>query len=568
MVKIIQMILLGLLVFMPQVVMADATAYLDQHISSFGESVSLTIKVEGDANGEPELSGLKQDFEILSQSQSSNYSLVNGDFSRSNQWRLTLMPKRLGRLQIPSIKVGDMKTQALTIQVLAQQNVPAQNRDIFLEMKASVNEVFVQAQVLLTVKLYRAVNTVQPELTEPDVKHAIVQRVGEDKNFETVVGQRRYIVTERQYALFPQQSGELNVPAVQFSGSIVSGRSMFNQSGKVVRISSDPVSLHVLPQPTEWDNKETWLPAKELSLRELWTDGQDTTYKVGEPLTRTIEMRAKYLTAAQLPTLFTAEEVEGFKQYPDQPVLENVVGSDGIEGVRQEKVALIPTKAGELTLPGIKVAWWNTETQEKQTMIIPARVVDVLAADKHEQVGGQLPQSQNQAMIQGEDSAQETQNKVSEDVLIKTEGQGVFWQSLALIMAFGWVLTVFLWVYRSRKAMLGRSKTENVATQNTSLQSLQKALEKTCVANDGHQARKLLPQWAKVFYQEDISQIGQLLGKSDVMDKAVAELEKHLYAQGEKDKWSGHDLLQAIQACKPLSVQDTENEGLKSLYTK
>ncbi|MDQ7003109.1 MAG: hypothetical protein Q9N02_10580, partial [Ghiorsea sp.] len=53
---------------------AEVSAELNQYIVPYGESVQLTITAVGDTDGDPDISQLKQSFDILGQSQSSNYS--------------------------------------------------------------------------------------------------------------------------------------------------------------------------------------------------------------------------------------------------------------------------------------------------------------------------------------------------------------------------------------------------------------------------------------------------------------------------------------------------------------
>jgi len=111
------------LCLLPQWAMAEsATASLDRSITSWGESVLLQIRVDGSADKDPDLSVLKNDFDILNQSQSSNYSLINGHMSRSKSWTINLMPKRKGNLVIPAISLGNVSTQPLHLQVLAEQS--------------------------------------------------------------------------------------------------------------------------------------------------------------------------------------------------------------------------------------------------------------------------------------------------------------------------------------------------------------------------------------------------------------------------------------------------------------
>jgi len=574
MVKHMQHMLLCVFLLVPQWVNAAAIAMLDQQITSFGESVTLLIKVDSNPDGDPDFSPLKQDFDILNQSQSSNYSVINGSFSRSYQWQLTLMPKRLGMLQIPAINIGNMTTQALKLQVLKSQTATTKsnNKDIYLEVKASADEVYVQAQLLLDVKLFRAVNLAQAELSEPDIAHSIIKKIGEDRSYETVVNQRRFIVTQRQYAVFPQQSGKLEIPAVQFDGRLSSGRGAFAQAGKAIRLRSEPVQVMVKGKPDGWDKTQTWLPATNLSLREIWTDGQSTTYRVGEPLTRTIELRGTGLTASQLPTLFSTQDINGFKQYPDQPVLDDEQGQDGIIGIRREKVAMIPTKAGELTLPGVSVKWWSTQTHEVKTMLIPARVIEVLPASNAAGLGQTGIKAEEEKKVTPPLNNETEADKLGEKNVVQTAvaESPSLWKIVSMLVVLGWLITILFWFFtaRSKKARPTVTATQDAKTDPLKLKSIQRELESACKRHDAAKALQLLPLWGELFFEaQDLIQVSQLKGKSEALNQAIEALEKYLYGQGTQKKWAGKSLLNAILASENNDKSAKEEVKLKSLYS-
>ena len=55
---------------------------------------------------------------------------------------------------------------------------------------------------LYTVRLYRRVDVAQAELSEPELADAVIEKLGEDSNYNTVVNGVSYLVTERKYAIF------------------------------------------------------------------------------------------------------------------------------------------------------------------------------------------------------------------------------------------------------------------------------------------------------------------------------------------------------------------------------
>ncbi|MEC8484437.1 MAG: BatD family protein, partial [Pseudomonadota bacterium] len=75
----------------------QVTAALDKNTVTENEVVQLTIRTDfaNTGNG-PDLSSLKRDFDIVSQSQNSQFSFNLGTNQALNFWVVTLIPKAVG----------------------------------------------------------------------------------------------------------------------------------------------------------------------------------------------------------------------------------------------------------------------------------------------------------------------------------------------------------------------------------------------------------------------------------------------------------------------------------------
>ena len=134
-----------------------------------------------------------------------------------------------------------------------------------------------QSQVLYTLKLYRRVQITQASLNEPEIKDAVVEKLGEDSTYSTQVNGMNYWVTERKYAIFPQQSGVFTIAPLTLTAEVVAAqRPRFNgffnrQITETRRISSKAITLNVQPIPQEYQDP-VWLSAESLELSESWSD--------------------------------------------------------------------------------------------------------------------------------------------------------------------------------------------------------------------------------------------------------------------------------------------------------
>ena len=107
-----------------------------------------------------------------------------------------------------------------------------------------------QEQLLLTHRLYTSIQLTDLSMEELDVPGAIVQLVAENQ-FRKRIANRDYIVVERKYALFPQASGQLEIPATAISAFQVNNNSnsFFRNRGSQLIRSTEEKTIEVLASP-------------------------------------------------------------------------------------------------------------------------------------------------------------------------------------------------------------------------------------------------------------------------------------------------------------------------------
>jgi len=97
---------------------------------------------------------------------------------------------------------------------------------------------------------------------------------------------------------------------------------------------------------------------------------------VGEPITRTITIRAEGLSAAQITPL-PVPEGNSYRGYPDQPQLDELVTLNGLVATRAESMALVPNQAGEIVLPAVELFWWDVKSNQQRTARLPSTTLKV-----------------------------------------------------------------------------------------------------------------------------------------------------------------------------------------------
>ncbi|MCP3870152.1 MAG: protein BatD [Gammaproteobacteria bacterium] len=551
---------------------ADIQARVDRNPIAVNESFQLILEASEQPDDDPDFSPLSRDFEILNQRQSNNIRMINGQVSRTIGWALTLLPRHIGPTRIPPIRFGRDSSPAIQLSVQKSATKQGATEDILLQMDIEPKEAYIQQQLRLTIRLYLGVNTSNASLTppQPSDPDTIVRKLGEDRQFSTMNNGRRYQVTERRYVLFPQRSGILTIDPLLFQGEFAApgtrGSLLFNSPfsgfGQTQRkqVRSNAVSVKVNPIPPGYPSAP-WLPAGNLQLLDDWgTD--DPGFKVGEPVTRTIMMMADGLTAAQLPAIDSSLS-GSLKQYPDQPLLKDTDSEQGTTGLRQQKIAIVPTQPGEAILPAITVIWWNTTTGELETAHLPERRLSILPAPGIEQ---------SQGLQEPRGTGMEAYQSIPEDKdRILVTPYPLWWIAF---FAAGWLLTALAWWIRSRqsarKISLPQSRAPDT-TVGTARNATGKQLKKACQDNDPEAAGKELLAWATAHWPDirplALGSLADCYAGSDA-EVQIRELERHLYSP-EKGNWDGQNLWRTMEGLMDEKNQKIEQrEPISPLYPR
>jgi len=361
---------------------AEARAWLDRNSMHMGETVTLNVEISGDTGaGQPDLSALRGDFEMLGTQSSSSVNIVNGQTSSKLLWAVGLQPKHAGKIAIPAFTVGSAHTEPLILDVLpaATGAVGKSGDDLFVQVEATPRSPYVQQEVRLTVKLYYALSLIDGNLEDPKAAGMVVRKLGQDSNYVGDVDGRRYRIVERHYAASAEKSGTLEIPPIVFRGRGLDPGDMnsFFSRGRSVSAQSDPIALDVRARP-QGSGPDMWLPAQSLTLTAEGIDNSATAH-VGEPLTLTLRLKAQGLAFEQLPEL-KLPKIDGAEVYPDKETTQNRDDGSWIHGQRERKFAIVPAQPGTLSLPAVSVAWWDTAHDRAEVAEIPAQTISVVPA--------------------------------------------------------------------------------------------------------------------------------------------------------------------------------------------
>ena len=537
-----------LIMLVSSLAQATVTARVDRPTVDLNESFTLEVIVDSNTDLEPDLTILEENFYVGQVSKLSNTSIYNGDIQRSLTWAVALMPKKLGEQYIPAITLGDEQSAPVRIVVNEPVNAPPGEADVFVTSEVDLEETYVQAQILYRIRIYRAVATRQPALREPTITGAetLAELSGDERQYEAVLNGRAYNVIERVIALYPQESGEIQISPARFEARVlrdgrITGRKVFE---------SQPHSINVLPipaPPTDYPDA-TWLPARDVQLSEDWSRPPEEM-EAGEPVTRHVTLSALGQIETQLPAV-ELPEVEGLNVYTDKPDLGRTHEAGGIRGIRKDQYAIIGLSGGEVQLPQLNVPWWDIEAAEWKVASLPARTLTIKGATPAPLVA--TPATEEPAAEPATADAQPASDAV--------EAVNNFWQRGTELFAILWLLTLaaWWWTSRSRPRQPRESREEKGQPLNKQQAALLKTARKAAADGDAAGVRNAVLEWGRLQWHGAAPRsIGEFADRvASPLSDELRRLSAASYGKGDPS-WDGAALAAALRS---VSIVDRKRD--------
>ncbi|WP_019621572.1 BatD family protein [Amphritea japonica] len=537
--------LAGFIALIALPVLAQVSVFSDRYSVAEGETLRLTVEVDQRASGRPDFSPLTRDFHFLGSKQMTVSSFANGENQYTTRWQILLRPRHSGELQIPPLQFNNEFSQPLLITVAGETGAAAIiSNDAYLESAVDGYEVYQGSQVLYSQRLFH-LDDLPPmaSLSEPLIPDTEIVPLGEKQQYTREINGQTYKVVEQNYALFPQQAGQLSIPAAHFSAG-----------PGTPELNSEPIFIDVLPQPSQ-KIRGYWLPSSKLSLEDLTQSPNHLT--VGESQTRTLKITAEGLLAEQLPSLISLRNELATIEVEDVQ-LEQKNTVKGIISSRTETVRITPVERGEVTLPAITIPWWNLTLDKSEKASLPQIVLRVEPASPR-----------NEPLADAPAPAAETDQADKErsvDTTANTETNGsvrlLVWllASVAIITSLGWLYS-FSSQRRKQPAQKNQQSEPSPPTQtppindsdklNQILKAEQLAFSQAldaCNNDTPLEARLLMLEWARLFWPHiqfnnslDLSE----LNNSKTLELLLIDMESYI-SGSEAGPWSGDLLASAL----------------------
>lgn len=336
-------------------------------------------------------------FHIMSgPNQSTSMQFINGAVSSSTTYSYVLQPKDMGKFTIGAATIeADGKqyaTQPIAIEVVKgsprqkQQAPPpddvgAQIGDnLFLKAVVDKNRVILGEQINLTFKLYTRVSVSNYGVDKsPTMTGFWGEDIENPKNIalsnETINGKQYRVGVIRKMALFPTQSGSLEVAPMEVTTQVqVQTRSLDpfdaffrDPFGRTVnyKVKSEPIKIKVDPLPSS--APPSFKGAVGRFAMNTTVDKRTT--KTNEPVTLKVTISGTgNIKVLEVPEL---ELPKDFEQYPPK-VTDDINRQEGkISGSKTFEYLLIPRYPGRKTIKPLTFSYFDLGKREYVSLQSP-----------------------------------------------------------------------------------------------------------------------------------------------------------------------------------------------------
>ena len=434
-----------------------------------GENFRLTYTVNTSNASDFRIGEIPEALEIITgpyTSEQSNFQMVNGHTSSSSSITYTyiLCANKNGSFTIPAARVHangkTITSNPLKVTVsgkaagtgnapkmhddyddrpqMRAAGTPISGSDLFIKVSANKQRVHEQEPILLTYKVYTLVDLTQLEGKMPDLTgfHSQEVKMPQQKSFhiESVNGRNYRCVTWSQYVMYPQMTGDLEIPSITFNGTVIQQNrnvdpfeAFLNGGSGYVEvkrsIKAPGLKIHVDPLPKRPDNFSGGVGKFNIS-------GQlnKTEVKANDPITvRVVVGGIGNLKLIKQPVVNFPKD---FDKYDPKVTDKTKLTANGVEGNMIYDFLAVPRNQGKYTIPPVEFTYYDVAANAYKTIKTQAFELEVEKGDGNGGTAVDFTDEKNQDI-----HAIKTGKVLRKDAASLFFGSASYWIVLALLLA-------------------------------------------------------------------------------------------------------------------------------------
>ncbi|CAH1524634.1 BatD [Vibrio jasicida] len=412
---------------------------------------------------------LKKDFFLGQPRYGRSSNNINGHKTVRTEWSISIAPMKQGVVTIPSFTAEGMKTEPIKLRVTESQAEP--NLDDLFSFDMSVDNHTLYPQQSATLRMQLAIKVDprrldNPQIVPPSIDGMKIEPASDMKQGQRIIDGLEVTVVEQAFRITAEKPGSFSLNGPQLTGSYIYGDSLTG-STKIMPIKTNVQQIPITVKPIPKDFEGNWLPASALEMTQSWEDEQGNplsanavnSVKQGSSITRTIRVRARGTQAEYLPRIGIIYP-STLRVYPEQPQFETA--RDGTVTMTMKQV-LIPTEAGDLTLPGYKLNWWDSNRDQARESKIAELNLKVEKSDT--------------GLITLPESVLPTQPTQTASPTAPQGGVDTIWQTLTFAFAVLWLVSSAIAIGLWRKRKTPQSTEVMVSTHNASIRDIEDVIK-------------------------------------------------------------------------------------------
>ncbi|TCS40646.1 BatD family protein [Reinekea marinisedimentorum] len=518
---------------------ADVTARIDRFEMYSDETLQLNIRVtpNGEIN-QSDLASLQALFNIVQRGQYSNTTITNGKRTAETTYQFALQPKQTGILTIPAFRSGNDTSEPLQVTVYeAKQRPDTLPEDaVILSARLSKNDPYISEPFTLTIEVAFKIQMQNATLQGIELDNFESEQIDSGQTIATRNGQQ-YNIYQQVIKLTPNEAGLFEVPEVVFTAAYTNPST--RRSERFTRTAKLP-TIQVKKIPSDYPAGAYWLPAKSLTL----VDDLDSskTYSQGDYIDWLTLMTVDGIEANRLPDPlqnFESQLTGGVRIYRNAAELD--------ETKRIDPSALSFTEAGTVTLPAVRIPWWNTQKDALEWAEIPQRTLNVAAST----ATAANPATASPAVQTPTPQPETAPPSISPQLTTEQSGNGL-WQALTALFFVLWVGTL-AYLLKIKKGNQPNTVAAAQTKPNAAAFSFKKAISEKAYGSYYHELLKLMNE----------KSISRTALASDELD-SLGKLENFLF-NGNDSAPDDKALLALAKSAQKSSVAKSNKPALSSL---
>jgi len=352
-----------LLSLVPSAIFANIVASVDYNSVSVGDTVTYSLKSDGNNIQRPMLNSIC-DSNVISTSSQTNIEMINGQYNRTKIISYKFMPRKSCEIKPLNVVVDGKIQRTKSIKVEVKPATQDINADFVIELKSDKKKLFVGEPFIMsmTIKQKHTAQALDSKFVAPSMKG--FWKSGEPKQEKYDDG--AFSVTKLTYKLSAQREGNLKISPAQLAiASRDNSRDMwgsFTQNMRWKSYFSNGLSFHVSPIPQG---------AKYIGNFSINARVDKHEINPNEAINVNIELVGEG----------NLEDIKSFKPYingvsvfDEKPVI--------IGNKFQEKLALVGDN--DFVIPAFSLTFFNPKTKKIETISTKKIAIKVNGAKVHE----------------------------------------------------------------------------------------------------------------------------------------------------------------------------------------